>query len=64
VLVIAKLDRLARSVALISNLMQSGVEFVACDNPHANKLMVHLLAAFVKQVNCAKGLQRASTVCQ
>jgi hypothetical protein len=44
--------------------MQSGVEFVACDNPHANKLMVHLLAAFVKQVNCAKGLQRASTVCQ
>src|ERR1700692_2942994 len=32
-LVIAKLDRLARNVAFISNLMESGVEFVACDMP-------------------------------
>ncbi len=32
-LVIAKLDRLARSVAFISNLMESGVEFVAVDMP-------------------------------
>ena len=45
VLVIAKLDRLARSVAFISNLMESGVAFVAVDMPHANKLTMHVLAA-------------------
>ena len=45
VLVIAKLDRLARSVAFISNLMASGVEFVAADIPEANRLTVHILAA-------------------
>ena len=44
-LVIAKLDRLARNVAFIANLMDSGVEFVAVDMPHANKLTVHILAA-------------------
>src|SRR5690242_16876332 len=32
-LVIAKLDRLARNVAFISNLMESGVEFCAVDFP-------------------------------
>src|SRR5271163_1207812 len=31
-LVIAKLDRLARNVHFISSLMESGVDFVACDN--------------------------------
>lgn len=45
VLVIAKLGRLARSVAFISNLMASGVEFVAADMPQANRLTVHILAA-------------------
>jgi DNA invertase Pin-like site-specific DNA recombinase len=45
VLIIAKLDRLARNVAFISNLMESGVEFVACDNPHATRLTIHILAA-------------------
>jgi DNA invertase Pin-like site-specific DNA recombinase len=45
VLVIAKLDRLARSVAFISNLMASGVEFVAVDMPQANRLTLHILAA-------------------
>ncbi len=44
-LVIAKLDRLARNVAFISSLMESGVEFVAADMPHANRLTVHILAA-------------------
>jgi len=47
-LVIAKLDRLARNVHFVSGLMESGVEFVACDNPHANRLMVHMLAAFAE----------------
>jgi DNA invertase Pin-like site-specific DNA recombinase len=44
-LVIAKLDRLSRNLAFIATLMDAGVEFVAVDNPHANKLTVHILAA-------------------
>ncbi|GGC06563.1 hypothetical protein GCM10011325_36760 [Dyadobacter sediminis] len=47
-LIIAKLDRLGRNVAFIANLMESKVEFLAVDNPHANPLMVHLLAAFAE----------------
>jgi DNA invertase Pin-like site-specific DNA recombinase len=47
-LVIAKLDRLGRNVAFISALMDSGAEFVCCDNPHANRLMLHMLAAFAE----------------
>jgi DNA invertase Pin-like site-specific DNA recombinase len=48
-LVIAKLDRLARNVAFISNLMESGVEFVAVDMPQANRFVVHILAAVAEQ---------------
>ena len=44
-LVIAKLDRLSRNLAFIATLMELGVEFVAVDNPHANKLTIHILAA-------------------
>lgn len=44
-LIIAKLDRLARNVAFISNLMESDVEFVAVDMPQANKFTIHILAA-------------------
>src|SRR5688572_7815435 len=44
-LVIAKLDRLARNVNFVSNLMESGVDFVAVDFPQANRLTVHILAA-------------------
>ena len=44
-LLIAKLDRLARNVAFISNLMESGVEFRAVDFPSANRLTIHILAA-------------------
>lgn len=45
ILVIAKLDRLARNVAFIAGLMESGVEFVAVDMPQANRLTIHILAA-------------------
>ncbi len=44
-LVVAKLDRLARNVAFTSALLESGVDFVAVDNPTANKLTIHILAA-------------------
>ncbi|HVM79917.1 MAG TPA: recombinase family protein [Stellaceae bacterium] len=44
-LLIAKLDRLARSVHFISGLMESGVEFCAVDMPFAGRLTIHVLAA-------------------
>jgi DNA invertase Pin-like site-specific DNA recombinase len=28
--------------------MESGADFVCCDNPHANRLMLHMLAAFAE----------------
>jgi len=49
VLVIAKLDRLSRNVAFIASLMESGVEFVACDQPQANKFTLHIFAALAEQ---------------
>jgi DNA invertase Pin-like site-specific DNA recombinase len=44
-LVIAKLDRLARNVAFIANLMEGKVPFVAADMPDANEMTIHILAA-------------------
>jgi len=44
-LVIAKLDRLARDVHFVSGLLKAGVDFVAVDNPTANPLTIHILAA-------------------
>jgi DNA invertase Pin-like site-specific DNA recombinase len=44
-LVIAKLDRLSRNLAFIATLLDAGAEFVAVDNPNANKLTLHILAA-------------------
>lgn len=48
-LLIAKLDRLARNVAFIANLLESGVEVVAVDMPQANKFMLHVMAAVAEQ---------------
>jgi DNA invertase Pin-like site-specific DNA recombinase len=47
-LLIARLDRLARNVAFIANLMESGVDFVAVDMPTANRLTLHVMAAFAE----------------
>ena len=44
-LLIAKLDRLARNVSFIADLMDGGVDFVACDQPFASRLTLHILAA-------------------
>jgi len=48
-LLIAKLDRLARNVAFIANLLESGGEVVAVDMPQANKFMLHVMAAVAEQ---------------
>jgi DNA invertase Pin-like site-specific DNA recombinase len=48
-LVIARLDRLARNVYFISMLAQSGVEFVCCDMPQADRFTIHILAAVAEK---------------
>lgn len=49
ILLIAKLDRLSRNVSFITTLMESGIEFIACDMPHANKFTIHVFAALAEQ---------------
>lgn len=47
-LLIAKLDRLARNVAFVANLMESKVTFRAVDMPDANELTIHIMAAMAQ----------------
>jgi DNA invertase Pin-like site-specific DNA recombinase len=47
-LLIAKLDRLARNVAFVAGLMESGVPFVAADMPTATPFMLHVYAAMAE----------------
>jgi DNA invertase Pin-like site-specific DNA recombinase len=49
VLIIAKLDRLSRSVYVTSLLHKSGVEFLCCDMPLANRFTINILAAVAEQ---------------
>jgi len=48
VLVIAKLDRLARNVHFVTGLIESGVDFVAADMPHATKVMIQIHAVMAE----------------
>jgi DNA invertase Pin-like site-specific DNA recombinase len=47
-LLIARLDRLARNVAFIAGLMETGVPFLACDMPTATPFMLHVYAAMAE----------------
>jgi DNA invertase Pin-like site-specific DNA recombinase len=49
VLLIAKLDRLARNVAVVVALMESGVRFVAVDMPEADNVTIHVMAAVAER---------------
>ena len=49
VLIIAKLDRLARNVSFVSSLMDAGIEFVAVDMPTANNFTIHIFSALAEQ---------------
>ena len=44
-LLVAKMDRLSRNLHFLTGLQNAGVDFLACDNPQANRLTVHILAA-------------------
>ncbi|HEX2542480.1 MAG TPA: recombinase family protein [Caldimonas sp.] len=48
VLLIAKLDRLARNVHFVSGLMEQGVEFRCCDFPTADRTMLHIYATMAE----------------
>lgn len=49
IFIIAKLDRLSRNHLFISQLMESKVEFVACDIPEANSFTIHIFSALAQQ---------------
>ena len=57
VLLIAKLDRLARNVAFISALMESGAPFVCVDLPQVTNLTLHILAAVAEEEARVTGLR-------
>jgi DNA invertase Pin-like site-specific DNA recombinase len=48
-LVIAKLDRLSRDAHFLLGLEKAGVEFIAVDMPHANRLTVGIMALVAEQ---------------
>lgn len=47
-LIVAKLDRLSRSVSFLSQLLESDTEIVFCDFPQANKMMLHIVSAIAQ----------------
>ncbi len=49
VLLVAKLDRLARNVAFLATLMESQVRFQAVDLPAADEFTLHIMAAVAQK---------------
>lgn len=47
-LLIAQLDRLARNVALVAMIIETGTDFIAADFPEANGFTKHILAAIAE----------------
>ncbi len=47
-LLVAKLDRLSRSVAFVSRLMESGIKFVCADQPHVSDLTIHIIVSMAQ----------------
>jgi DNA invertase Pin-like site-specific DNA recombinase len=59
-LLVAKLDRLSRSVRFIATVLDAGVEFRACDVPDASRLLLHILSA-VAEAEAAAISQRTKS---
>ncbi len=49
VLIIAKLDRLSRNAAFLLQLQDSGVDFIACDMPNADRLSIGIIALLAQR---------------
>ncbi|MEO6686047.1 MAG: recombinase family protein [Dyadobacter sp.] len=48
-LLVARLDRLGRDVEQIAGIVKSSVEIIVTDNPRANRLTIHILAAVAEE---------------
>jgi DNA invertase Pin-like site-specific DNA recombinase len=48
-LLVARLDRLSRSVALVAKLLEEGPALVVAEMPQASKLMLHVYAALAEE---------------
>ena len=48
ILLVARLDRLARNVFFISKLMENNVKFKCADNPHMDNLTIHIFSAMAQ----------------
>jgi len=49
ILLIAKLDRLARRLIFIATLMESSIRFISVDKPHADEYELHMDAAYAQR---------------
>ena len=63
-LVIAKVDRLSRNVHFISGLLESGVEFIACDMPGATRFMFHIMAAVAEEEARMISVRTKAALCE
>lgn len=48
ILIVAKLDRLTRSVSFLSKILDSNCEFLAVDMPSANRMLLQICAAIAE----------------
>jgi hypothetical protein len=49
VLLVAKLDRLARNLGFLTRLMESGLKFQCCDMPEVDNFTIHILGAVAQK---------------
>ncbi len=60
ILIVAKLERLARNVAFLSALMESKVEFICCDMPSATPLTLHIMVSVAEDEAKRDGTRTAA----